>query len=385
MKILLVDDSELAREPMELKLRLLGHEIATADHGGQALALYAPDAFDLVISDIRMPEVDGLELLRRIRQRNPEQDVILVTGYGDVESSIQALRHGAANYLMKPINLEELALAVERVAKKQALDRRFKEQEARLAHASKMADLGVVAAGMAHEINNPNTFVRGNVQTLQKFWEVLTPFLLAAVAAGVASPRQLDFIMAETPKVLTAMLDGTERIRKIVENTALFSRQLDLDVRKPVDVNLCVRKALSALHGEASSVEMIAGLTPDLPLVMAVEEDLVEIAGELLRNSLKAVSERQAPAIRVRTTRPSAFEVWIEVEDNGAGIRPEDQSRIFTPFFSTDHRVGRPGLGLSKVYALSRAMGGDAFFHSRLDQGTCFTVKLPALDERTLA
>ncbi|MEW5724959.1 MAG: response regulator, partial [Thermodesulfobacteriota bacterium] len=290
MKILLVDDSPPAREPVELQLHILGHEVVTADDGEQALAQRSSGPFDLVITDIRMPKMDGLELLRRLKAQETELDVIMITGYGDMDSSLEALRHGACNYLMKPVSLEELTLAVQTVEKRQALTRLLKEQEAKLEQARKMADLGLVAAGVAHEINNPNTFIRGNLQTLRKFWEVLEPFIKQAAASGLPVPDKLDFILEELPKTLSAMLTGTDRIRRIVDSTVAFTRPQGDDNLKAVDLNDCIHQVLNGLGPAGAGVNIVSRLEPGLPRVRATEDALGEVISELIRNSLRAVS-----------------------------------------------------------------------------------------------
>ena len=288
MKILIVDDSEAAREPLRLHLRKYGHDTAVADNGAEALDLFQNDRFDLIITDIRMPKMNGLELLGAIKSRHPNQDVIIITGYGDMDSSLEALRQGASNYLMKPINLDELILAVDNVAHKQALTRKLRKQEAKLNQARKMADLGLVAAGVAHEINNPNTYLRGNVQTLLKFWEVIDPFLRRTMADAKTPLSKLEFILDEMPRVLDAMLDGTSRIMKIVENTATFTARDPGGNQDAVDLNECITRALGLASRLLEKVTLNINLEENLPHVRGMEDGLIDVVSELL----KTVSKR---------------------------------------------------------------------------------------------
>jgi len=382
MKILLVDDEEMVRKPFEKILAGSGHEVIPAGDGVEALEIFADRPVDLIITDLRMPRMDGLELLRRVKVLKPDQDLIIVTGYAEMDSTVEALRQGAANYLIKPVRLEELAIAVDRIEKQQARDRKLKEHETRLVQARKMADLGLLAGGVAHEINNPNTFVRGNAQTLQRFWPMVEQYARQAREAGVEPPAKLDFILQETPKIIDAMLEGTNRIKKIVEAMASFTwsdRDLPLI---PVDINACIHKALDVLAEDLEAVEIKSDLQSNLRPVRGLPEELVDVVVEILTNSVKALQGRPDPRIEITTTEPSPYEVHLIVQDNGPGIKMEDQGRVFSPFFSGDPRIGQPGLGLSKVYAAVRRFGGEVTFSSEKNQGTTFIIRLPVGGER---
>ena len=382
MKILFVDDSFSAREPMELHLQASGHQVTGVDDGETALAVLEGESFDLIITDIRMPKIDGLELLARVKSSDPDQDVIIITGHGDMKSSVEALRYGAANYLMKPVSLDELSIAVQAVAERQALARQLAEQDVRLRQARKMADLGIVAAGVAHEINNPNTFMRGNIQTLKKYWGMIEAYIEQAREADVEPPSQLDYVLKEIPGMLDAMLEGSDRIQRIVANASTIIRSQTNGKLLPVDLNACVREAIDRTSAEFGEVDVRFNPAPDLPPVRALDSEIVEIVRELLKNAVLAVKGVSKGAVDLITRLDGSGEVFLLVSDNGQGIPEDIREKVFTPFFSVDNQIGRPGLGLSKVYALVKQFGGETDFDSRRDKGTCFRVKLPSYVER---
>ncbi|MEW6263765.1 MAG: response regulator [Thermodesulfobacteriota bacterium] len=384
MRILLVDDSRPMREPLRLQLRSMGHDVEVADDGEEALKVFRQSPFDIVVTDIRMPRMDGLELLRAIKQEKAETDVIMVTGYGDMDTSLEALRSGAVNYLLKPVNLEEMELSVKAVERRREMTRRLKEQEERLIQARKMAELGIIVAGVAHEINNPNAVLRGNIQIMRKFWTVLEPFLRSAAKAGVTCPSNLDYIMREVPQTLEAMLGATDRIKSIVANTAVLAG-MQPGTGQTIDLNRCVTEALKIVDLASSGIQVKLNLAGNLPLVRGTPESLVEVVVELLKNGAMAVSGRPVPEIEITTSQTSSQEVFLVVADNGPGILPEHQDKIFTPFFTTDPRIGRPGLGLSKVYALVNGCGGRVFFTSRENQGARFNIGLNTFETRSLS
>jgi C4-dicarboxylate-specific signal transduction histidine kinase len=283
---------------------------------------------------------------------------------------------------MKPVNLVELAHAVQTVEKKQAMARRLKEQEVQLAQARKMADLGIVAAGVAHEINNPNTFVRGNLQTLKRYWDAIETFIREAKAAGVESPAKLDMIAREMPGMFKALIEGTDRIKTIVEKTTAFTRLNSENNLNGVDLNHCVTQALEyqTVEGKESAVE--THLETGLPQVGGARDELVEVIVELLKNSLKAVKDQENPCIEIRTYQATPERICLEIRDNGPGIEEKHKDRIFTPFFTTESRIGRPGLGLSKAFALVTGFGGEIRFNNEEGGGARFTVNLPVFNER---
>lgn len=381
MKILIVDDSPPAREPLELKLESMGHSITAADDGLQAFQAFKREKFDLIITDIRMPVMDGLELLRQVKKISPAQDVILITGYSDLDSSVEALRHGARNYLRKPVKLDELAMSVNTVEERLNMDRKIREQEARLVQADKMAELGIAAAGIAHEINNPNTYLRGNIQTLMRFWKELSPYLNEA-AASVKPPPNFHFIMKEIPEILEDMLSGSTRIKKIVESMVTFTRLRGDDNFNSVNLNSCVEKAIES--PEVQAAHEIIKFVPDdgLPRVTATEEGVTSIIIEVLSNSIRAVREVEGPNIEIRTFSPASQQVFLDIKDNGPGIKEEDSKKVLTPFFTTEPRIGRPGLGLSKAYALVKRFGGDLRIDSQEGRGTKVSLRFPASRER---
>ncbi|MDY6851935.1 MAG: response regulator [Thermodesulfobacteriota bacterium] len=384
MKILLVDDEKSLRNLIDRQLTMLGHNVLTAENGVAAWEVFSQEQFDLVISDIKMPQMDGLELLRRVKAAKPDQDMIMITGFGELDSSLEALRRGASNYLIKPFEIKELALTIGRVEKQRAWEKQLKQEEKRMAQARKMADLGLVSGGVAHEINNPNTFVQGNIQTLKRFWPMVAEYCQRAAAAGLEPPGRLEFILRETPKTLDAMLEGTNRIKKIVGAMASFTgpeREVKVN---PVDLNDCVLKACALLAEPLGAVKLTRDLKPNLPPARGFKEEIVELVRELLKNSLKAVQGLEAPLIEIATSRHSQHDVLLVVEDNGPGISVDDRDNLFIPFFTTDPKIGRPGLGLSKVYATARRYGGDASFSSEMQQGARFIVRLPAFQERPL-
>jgi YesN/AraC family two-component response regulator len=156
VEILLVDDETVIHRAVGTFLSRCGYSIEVANNGAEALHKVVAETPDVIISDIKMPVMDGLQLLERLKVCTPATPVILITGHGHMDSAVAALHEGAFAYLRKPINLDELLATLERIKENKRLES---------ARAQRLATVGTLAAGVAHEINNPNTLVRANLQT----------------------------------------------------------------------------------------------------------------------------------------------------------------------------------------------------------------------------
>jgi len=240
-----------------------------------------------------------------------------------------------------------------------------RQMQARLLVADRMAALGTLAAGVAHEINNPLAFVLGNVEFLQR-----------EVAKLPDVPG--------APELERALLDartGSERIRNTVRDLLRLSRSRDAELVCPVDVNDAVEFALKVSEPQLRHRARLVKKLGEVPPVAAPESKLGHVILNLVLNAAQAVPEGDVGANEVRvTTRYDAAEgaVVIEVSDTGVGIAPSDQRRIFDPFFTTKPIGVGTGLGLSICHSTVTSLGGDIRVQSAPGKGATFTVMLPA-------
>jgi PAS domain S-box-containing protein len=239
-------------------------------------------------------------------------------------------------------------------------ERRRLETQLRLA--DRMASVGTLATGVAHEINNPISYISSNLS-----------FLAEELQRGALVPSQLP----ELREVVSESQEGVKRIRSIIQALETFAHGATQE-RRPIDVHHTIENALTLMSKELQHRARLERSLSPVPSVLGSEAQLGQVLVNLLKNALQALPERAAERNTIRvSTQSVAGWVHIDVADNGQGIAPEIQQRIFDPFFTTWPQVG-PGLGLSIAHSLIRLMGGWIETQSTLGQGSTFRLVLPA-------
>jgi two-component system NtrC family sensor kinase len=404
-RILVVDDEEPLRNLFAASLREQ-YECDTAGSANEALERLAEVPYALVISDVMMPGRNGVELLREITARYPETAVIMVSGVDRSQRVRDALSLGAADYLIKPCELEVLSIAVERALERRRLQctaRKYKADiekqnkelalraaelqrlQAQIIHSEKMASLGQLAAGVAHELNNPAGFIYGNMDMLKDqiagLQELLTAYDqmdLPPKAASLIEPLKIrigyDKLVEDLNSIVVDCLEGAERIRDVVQNLRLFSR-LDEAELKQVDLHEGIDSTIRLLSQYYSSGRVVIRREfGELPLVSCYAAQLNQVWMNLLANAAQAVSGNGE--VRITTKLADTWAV-ISIQDSGCGISEEVQARIFDPFFTTKPVGEGTGLGLSISYGIIERHGGTIAVASTPGMGTTFTIRIP--------
>ncbi len=352
------------------KVRLepaLPGEVEPAGIGGARLAVVEDNpellAYLTLVSDIMMPGLDGIALARKVRggPRTAGVPVILLSAREEVESKVAGFEAGADDYVHKPFDLQELRARIELHLRlrsqtqklREALEQ-LKKAEASLVQSEKMVALGRMIAGVAHELNNPIHFLRGNLALLRRHMSTV----------GSALPLLADID------------ESVERLTAVTRQLLLFGRKQSGDVNAAVKLAEVVPLA----------VKMVAPQTPkgvrivqeiDGEVVRANPQDLFQVILNIVHNALQAV-DPQRGEVRIAASR-NGDRVELSVIDNGCGITKENLSRIFDPFFTTKPPGSGTGLGLSIVQELVAAQNGTVRVESEPGRGTTVAVSLPAV------
>ena len=260
----------------------------------------------------------------------------------------------------------------------------LKRTQQQLLHSEKMASLGRLVAGVAHELNNPISFVLGNVHALQRYSERLREYLGAIHADAPADEQvklraklRIDHLLADLPSLMEGTLEGAQRTADIVQGLKRFSA-MDRGERIEVDLNGVIERAIHWVRkGTAPSFEVHWSPGPPCT-VMGNAGQLLQVVMNLVQNAYDAAATRAnaAPAMWI-TLQCAGDTARLHLRDNGPGIAPEHLSRIFDPFFTTKPVGKGTGLGLSISYGIVEQHGGTLAVESTPGQGTCFTVTLP--------
>ena len=541
--LLVVDDNLQIIEMLTPPLTQKGYRVLGADSAQKALQLLrdGEPAVDVVLADVRMPEISGHELLELSHRLNPSLPFILMSAYADLETVEMAIREKAFDFIVKPINMQELFISLEKAVKhvtlleleqnylatlEETVAQRTRELHTRneelksllhqveaikaewertmdcigniviltdhsgrikrcnralrdfcstsyqnmvgsdwrgllegnglhlppappqgakirhgesgrcfilnsypftdpanetlagevitiidtselertaekLSHAykelqatqaqmlqrEKMASIGQMAAGVAHEINNPIGFISSNLESLGKYvsrlatfishqTEACAPLLTDGAREELAKLRQelkIDHILADLSPLITESLDGAGRVRTIVQDLKSFSRS-DEGEAKLIDIAECLDSAINIVWNEIKYKAVLDRNYGKLPKVRCYPQQLNQVFMNLLVNAADSIDREGKIGIH---TRHVDEKVVIAISDNGCGIPAESLARIFEPFFTTKEVGKGTGLGLSISYDIIKRHHGEISVESLPGQGTTFTVRIP--------
>jgi PAS domain S-box-containing protein len=286
--------------------------------------------------------------------------------------AVMAAADGGRSFLMTARDITERKRA----------EKHARLQREQLYQSAKMASLGTLVAGVAHEINNPISTVLLNIQTLEKFWQRAAPVLdRYHQREGGLSVGNMDYteFSARMPELIRHTLEGVKRVGRIVGDLKEFSGQRPSGLDDRIDLNSVVKKStgLTATMIKKSSSELQEQYAEQLPTFRGNAQRLEQVVINLLVNACQAMAEKRRP-LRVATgyDAPSRS-VYVEVEDGGCGMAPEVMGRVTDPFFTTKRDSGGTGLGLSISDTIVREHGGRLEFRSTPGAGTTATVRIP--------
>jgi signal transduction histidine kinase len=391
-RILVVDDSDTIRA---LVATLLGPEfdclpVASAPEALERAASFSPD---VIISDVLMPGMDGYELCRRVRADPVLATVpfVLLTCVTDNDSRAHGLEVGADDYLFKPIRRRELLARVgsllrlhrtmgdleHRTRQLEDSNRTLAEMQSSLVRAEKLATVGTLVAGVAHEMNNPLSYIKSGASSVEESLGQIEAAVSEALAAAPAGRRgTLEAACAgalgELRTIVGEMAQGANRLARIASDLRTFAEGESASAEE-VDVAAEVERAWRLARFKSEALPELVLRADGAGPIHSVRHLLSQVLVNVLRNAMEAAGAAGRVFVTLGGT---ANGLVVEVRDTGAGILPEHQPRIFDPFFTT--RPGQAtGLGLSVAYGIVRSLGGRIEAASLPGEGATFRILLP--------
>jgi len=399
MKILIAEDEPVSQKLLEKIVMREGYIAISANDGKSAWEIVKKEKVEMVITDWMMPEMDGLKLCRKIRKANLPRYVyiILLTAKDQAEDAVAALDAGADDYIRKPFNPDELKariLAGKRIIE---LEDSQKKANAQLLQSEKMVSIGQLAAGVAHEINNPTGFVSSNLKTLTdyqndinnliKHYRKLVTDLKKTNREHLSSSIEkqleqitsledeadIDFILEDIMDLISDCKEGSARIKKIVIDLKDFAHPGEDEIQS-ADINDGIETTLNVVWNELKYKATVNKELGNLPMVKCYPQQLNQVFMNLFVNAAQAI-EKQGD-ISIATKADNGF-VEIKIGDTGSGIDKENLSRIFDPFFTTKDVGKGTGLGLNVAYNIIKKHNGTIDVKSQVGKGTVFKIRIP--------
>jgi signal transduction histidine kinase len=384
--VLAFDEDPVFLEALKRYLEGRGYAVAPTLSADKAVALASSRSFDLVLLDASSQGRAGLDACSRIRAARgmDELPIVVMTDRESAEAVEAAFRAGASDYLPKLSPNELLFARVDtHIALRRAVNDAL-ETRRRVADLEKLKTLGVLAAGVAHEVNTPNNAVIRNLPVISEVWREFSPIVrkLAEENAGFSIRGwTAEELLRELPELISDTYNAGLQIKKIVEDLKDYARDSSNSPPVPVDLSAAAAYAsrlLAPLIGR-STKRFALDAPPGLPLVSANSQKLTQVAVSILENALQALPDADARVTLRTRYEPETGGVVLECEDEGAGIHPALLDKVFEPFFTTKRDAGGTGLGLSVALGIVRDAGGEIEIDSRQGRGTTVRVVLPAI------
>lgn len=382
-KILIVDNdpiiNEMVTEIIKAEKLIADDKIFSACNGSEALKIFELEKPNLVITDMMMPVMSGNELIEQIRKNHPETEIIVMTGFADMDRVVAVIESGVSDIIRKPFRPHELLMSIRKIAQRIKLKRENEEYVKKLHQSEKLSSIGLLASGIAHEINNPNTFVKGNLELIRKMTQILEPVIRKNLQQDDPDAAKIQLAIEKLIPTINAAIDGSERIAIIVSNLLAFSRSSS-GVTGRTLVKKSIDQSLSLISSKLKYIELKLDCPSDLKEINSKDQELVQVIMNLLVNACDAIDEKygerkQGGMLEVTVTDNDESQT-VCIKDNGSGISAANAEKIFDPFFTTKEIGKGTGLGLSIVKGMVEGWGGTINYTTS-NEGTTFQVVIP--------
>lgn len=366
-QILLVDDEKDIRDVLSLSLSDMGYQVFEAENGEEALRMFREEQVPIVLTDIKMPSMGGIELLQKIKHENPETEVIMVTGHGDMDLAVKSLKSEATDYITKPIDVGALKISLRRAQEKIRIRQKLKEYTENLEKLVRektelqdhLSSLGLMISSISHSIKGLLTGLDGGIYFLRTGLE-----------------KNDHNQIKEGWEVIKQM---TERIREMVLDILFYAKERDLKWEQ-VDVLNFAKEVAKVVEPKITDhgIEFQKGFDPKLGQLKIDAGYVNSALINIIENAIDSCSKDKKKAshkIKFEVKQDNDF-IIFDVIDDGIGMSDETKEKLFTPFFSSKGDKGT-GLGLFVANKIIEQHKGEITVTSQQGLGALFRIKIP--------
>lgn len=363
LSILLVEDNpgdrRLIRE-MLAEARGVTFDLQYADRLQAGLEYLAESRVEVVLLDLGLPDSQGLATLSELYARVPEVPIVVLTGLDDETLGVQAVNKGAQDYLIKgQVDTNLLVRTIRHAIERKQVEERERQLQLQLNLSNRLASLGLMVEGIAHEINNPLASVLGFAELLMQ-----------------------EDIPENASEAVKTIIDSAQRVKSIVASLLTFARQQKLE-RTYLNVNNIIQDTLAmrAYPLETGNIKVTTQFDPALPSTMADADQLQQVFLNIIINAETGMKTAHGEGNFLIKTEIKESTIQLSFTDDGPGIAEANLTRLFDPFFST-REVGQGiGLGLSVCYGIIAEHNGQIYARSQPGKGAVFIIELPIVAE----
>ncbi len=393
--VLTIDDDQAVRESLANFLEDFGYNVLQAEDGEHGLEVFAAEHPDLILVDLRMPRMDGLQVLAQVQKLSPQTPVMVVSGAGDIRDVVEALRRGAWDYLVKPIqDMNILLHSVETCLERAHLQRQNREYQQSLEESleklhrtqkemiqsAKMAALGDLVAGVVHEVNTPI----GVSVTAASFLAERTRQLRDLYGKGEMKRSDLEKYLALAEESSGSVLSNLERAAELVQSFKKVAADQSSEEKRVFGMKNYLEQILLSLRPQFKRTpHQVSMECPDDLTLDSYPGAIMQIMTNLIMNSLlHGFADGRAGEISI-TVEPAGENVALTYRDTGVGMDQEQKERIYDPFYTTTRGSGGTGLGMNIVYNLvTQTLKGSIILETSPGQGAVFVLTLPRDPDR---
>jgi signal transduction histidine kinase len=392
-KVLVIDDDRFILHSLGEMLSMKGYQVIKAQSAEEGLQHFEKESPLIIMADIMMPDMDGLELLQKIHRINPDAEVIMITAYDRADLAIEALHLQAADFLTKPVRPQQLFSSVKRAEERIRNKRRIKQYISRLEQAlddrtqrllqsEKQAAIGSKVQGIIHNVSTPLAVVSSRAEYLAGKLQDLKNSPEAQKSPSLQ--EGLDKRISE----VNIILKNARKIAMIIDTILTKSYKEQFNQLTPIDVNQLITDELIFFQSDLyfkHNIKSQQHLDPNLPKVKMVYSHLSQVLDNLIKNAIEAMYDSPTKKLTIITEQDEQ-EVFIRIQDTGCGIPAKNLKKIFTQHFTTKSYRPRgedemilsgSGLGLATSLGLMQMYGGKILVKSKVNEGSEFTMVIP--------